>query len=64
MPALRLEAFSLQRVVVSDEAIVMSKAEIHAMIEANTGKRLTHWEMSRLPGSEEPSIFMRYFKVD
>ena len=62
MPALRLEAFSLMRVVVSDEAIVMSKKEIHAVIEATTGRRLTNWDMSRLPGTEAPSIFEQYFK--
>ena len=51
---LRVEAFSLMMVRVTDSSIAMSKNEVKAIIEAVTGTPLTWHELKKLPGTEEP----------
>ena len=62
MSDLKVEAFSLMMVRVTDSSIVMSKAEVKTIIEAVTGAPLTEKELSKLPGTEEPSVFEKFFE--
>ena len=64
MSDLRVEAFSLMLVRVTESSIVMSKAEVKTIIEAVTGARLTEKELSQLPGTEEPSVFEQFFEYE
>ena len=59
---LRVEAFSLMMVRVTEGSIRMSKADVKAQIEAVTGSPLTEKELRRLPGTEEPSVFEELFE--
>ena len=59
---LRVEAFSLMMVRVTDSAIAMNKNEVQAIIEAVTGKPLNYYELQKLPGTEEPSFVEQFFK--
>ena len=60
---LRVEAFSLMMVRVTDSAIAMSKNEVQAIIEAVTGKPLKYYELQKLPGTEEPSFLSRSSRI-
>ena len=64
MKDLRVEAFSLNEVRIQDSSIVMSKAEIKATIEHVTGQKLSEKELRLLPGTDQPSIFQRFFEYE
>ena len=64
MADLRIEAFSLMMVRVTDSSIIMSKAEVKTIIEDLSEHPLTEEELSKLPGTEEPSPFEEFFEDD